>query len=204
LVIPESSNWRLAVFAGRRCFRSLLVSSNPDIVSQSNTAKRIMQPPERSSSDIQAELIRRHRAAALTVRALIALTVLLSLVAFLGRNHFRHEENETLDRVLRITILVFGLGSVVLRRRTLSVTRLQDIAALNGLSGLLSTLASTTVQVALLGAAMAIFGFIATVMTGNEFYSYGAGLVGFVVLIYCYPTRSSWTQIVQKLGPAAS
>ena len=85
-----------------------------------------------------------------------------------------------------------------------SKMRLQDITALKGVSGLLTTLASTTLQVALLGVAMAIFGFIATVMTGNEFYSYGAGLVGFVVLLYGYPTRSSWQQAVQKFGQSAS
>src|SRR5258706_2857017 len=162
-----------------------------------------MQPSERLSNDLQSELMRRHRAAALTVRAFLALTVLLSLSAFLARNHFRHEEYDSLDRALRITILIFGLGSVVLRRRKFSATHLQDIAAVKGVSGLLATLASTPLLVALLGAAMAIFGFLATVMTGNEFYSYGAGLVGFVVLLYCYPTRSSWQQAVQKFGQSA-
>ena len=163
-----------------------------------------MQPSEQFSSDIQAELIRRHRAAVLIVRAFLALTVLLSLSAFLTRNHLRHDDNESLDRALRITILICGIGSVVLRRRKFSAARLQNIAAVKGVSGLLATLASTTLQVALLGAALAIFGFIATVMTGNEFYSYGAGLVGFVVLLYCYPTRSSWQQAVQNFGQSAS
>jgi hypothetical protein len=45
---------------------------------------------------------------------------------------------------------------------------------------------------------MAIFGFVVTLMTGNEYYAYGAGLVGFVVLLYGYPTRTSWHQTVQK------
>ena len=159
-----------------------------------------MPSAEQSSSDIQTELIRRQRAAALTVGGLLALTVMLSLLAFLTRNHFRHQDNDPLDRALRITILIFGIGSVVVRRKMFSPARLQDIAALKGVSGLLATLASTTLVVALLGAAMATFGFIATVMTGNEFYSYGACLVGFVVLLYCYPTRSSWQQVVRKFG----
>jgi len=163
-----------------------------------------MQLSEGKSNDPQAELMRRHRAAALTVRAFLALTVVLSLSAYLARNHFRHEDNDSLDRTLRITILIFGIGSVVLRRLKLSATHLQDTAALKGVSGLLATLASTTLQVALLGAALAIFGFFAFVITGNEFYSYGAGLVGFVVLLYCYPTRSSWQQAVQKFGPSSS
>jgi len=160
-----------------------------------------MQPAERLSSDSEPELNRRHWAAAFTVRALIALTLVLSAVAFLGRNRFHHEDNDVLDRALRVTILIFGLGSVVLRRTKFSATRLQDITALRGASGLLATLARTTLQVALLGGAISLFGFIATVMTGNEFYSYGAGLVGFVVLLYCYPTRYSWQQTLQKFAP---
>ncbi len=78
--------------------------------------------------------------------------------------------------------------------------RLQDIAALRGISGLLGTLQRTTLQVALLGVLIAVFGFSATLMTGNDFYSYGAGLVGLVVLLYCYPTRTSWQQAVTKFG----
>src|SRR5207244_2672207 len=122
---------------------------------------------------------------------------------FIGRNRFRHQDNPSLDIAVRITILIFGLGSVVLRRTRFSAMRLQDIAALQGISGLLRTLVRTTLQVALLGATMVVFGFIATVMTGNDFYTYGAGLVGFVVLLYCYPTRASWQRAIQKFGPEA-
>ena len=136
----------------------------------------------------------------LIIRALLALTVALSAGAFLGRSHFRQQDNPSLDMALRITILIFGLGSVVLRRTRFSAMRLQDIAALRGISGLLVTLQTTTLQVALLGAVVAMFGFAATLMTGNDFYSYGAGLVGLVVLLYCYPTRTSWQQAVAKFG----
>jgi hypothetical protein len=162
-----------------------------------------MTGPIRSTSEIQAELTSRHRTAALTVRALLTLTVLLSVVAFLGRNRFRQDENDSLDKALRITILICGIGAVSLRRRKFSAVRLHDIAASKGVAGLLATLTSTTLLVAALGMVLAVFGFVVTVMTGNEFYSYGAGLVGFVVLLYGYPTRSSWQQIVLKLGPTA-
>ena len=159
-----------------------------------------MQSSEQLSSDTQAELIRRHKATALTVRALLVLILLLSLVAFIAHDHFWHDDTQHVEGALKITILIFGLGSVVLRRTMFSATRLQDVTALKGVSGLISTLASTTLLVALLGAAMAIFGFIAAVMTGNDFYSYGAGLVGFVVLLHSYPTRYSWQRAVQKFG----
>ena len=153
-----------------------------------------------TENNVQAELLRRHRSTVLLVRVLLALAIGLSLAAFLGRGRIQQRENPTLDIALRITILIFGLGSVVLRRTRFSSMRLQDITALNGVSGLLKTLQSTTIQVAVLGAAVAIFGFVATLMTGNDFYAYGAGLVGVVVLLYCYPTQTSWQQAVAKFS----
>jgi hypothetical protein len=159
---------------------------------------------EQLSTNYQPELRRRHHTAAMTVRGLLALTVALSLAAFLGRNRFSQHDNAPLDMAVRITILICGLGSVVLRRTRFSAMRLQDIAAVRGISGLLATLERTTIQVALLGAAVALFGFIATLMTGNDFYGYGAGLVGLVVLLYCYPTLKSWQQTVAKFGTAAT
>lgn len=161
-----------------------------------------MQRPERESIDTQAELIRRHKATALTVRALLVLILLLSVLAFIGRNHFWREDTQHFEGALKITILIFGLGSVVLRRTMFSTTRLQDVVALRGVSGLLSTLTATTLLVACLGAATAVFGFVATVITGNDFYSYGAGLVGLVVLLHSYPTRSAWQRAVRKFRPS--
>lgn len=155
---------------------------------------------EQQPNPIQAELSRRHRSAVLLVRGLLALVVALVLAAVLGRSHFRQQENTGLDIAVRVTILIFGLGSVVLRRTRFSQMRLTDITALRGVSGLLETLQKTTMQVAILGAVIAVFGFVATVMTGNDFYVYGAGLVSAVVLIYCYPTRNSWQQAVRKFG----
>ena len=146
----------------------------------------------------QAELERRHRSTVLLVRVLLALTVALVLAAFLARGRISQRENPGLDIAVRVTILIFGLGSVALRRTRFSTMRLQDITALRGASGLLETLQNTTMQVAALGGVIAVFGFVATLMTGNDFYAYGAGLVGVVVLLYCYPTKFSWLRTVEK------
>jgi len=155
-------------------------------------------------SNFQPELLRRHRTTVLIVRVLLALTVALSLAAFLTRGRLRQEENQSLDIAVRVTILIFGLGSVALRRTRFSAMRLQDITALAGVSGLLATLQKTTLQVAVLAAVIAVFGFITTLLTGNDFYAYGAGLVGVVVLLYCYPTKTAWQQAVARFGAAAN
>src|SRR5215831_12028692 len=72
------------------------------------------------SNNYQPELLRRHRSTVMLIRVLLALTIALSVAAFLGRSRFRQQENPALDIAVRITILVFGLGSVVLRRTRFS------------------------------------------------------------------------------------
>ena len=99
---------------------------------------------------------------------------------------------------VRIVILILGLGAVVWRRTKFQPMRLQDIAGLAGVSGLIKTLEKTTIQIALLGASIAVIGFIATLLTGNERYSYWAGAIAVVVFIYSYPTKSSWLRTIYR------
>lgn len=155
---------------------------------------------------IETELVRRHKATAVTVAGLLIASILLALVAFLSKSFLRQQHDPNLDIALRITILVFGLGSIVLRRTRFSTMRLKDVGGLSGPSGLLRTLEKTTLQVALLGAAIAAMGFIATLLTGNVFYSYGATLVAVAVLLYCFPTLSSWRRTLLQFAeiPAES
>ena len=147
------------------------------------------------------ELERRHKATVTMVQVLLIVTLLLSAVAFLISKSLPPRNNPSLDIAVRITILIFGLGAMALRRTKFSTMRLQDIGALKGAIGLLITLQRTTVQVAALGAIIAVVGFIATFLTGNAFYSYGAGLVALAVLLYCYPVRTSWEKAIKRFAP---
>ncbi len=156
------------------------------------------------TESIESELLRRHKATATTVVGLMAVTILLSFVAYISKGFLRQQHNPSLDIALRITILIFGLGSVALRRTRFATMRLQDIGALAGASGLLRTLEKTTIQVALIGAAISTMGFIATLLTGNAFYTYGATLVAVFVLLYCFPTRSSWRRTLQQFAQDSS
>jgi hypothetical protein len=99
----------------------------------------------------------------------------------------------------RIGVPILGLGAVVWRRTKFSAIRLQDILALRGINGLLATLQRTTVQVALMGGAIAIMGFIVTMLTGLFFYMLGAGIIALAVLLYCYPRRSAWESVVRGI-----
>jgi membrane protein YdbS with pleckstrin-like domain len=151
-----------------------------------------------TSPEAQSELARRHKAAATTVLGLLVATILLSVLAFLAKPYFTERPNVVLDMAVRIVILIFGLGAVVWRRTKFQTMRLQDITGLAGVSGLLRTLEITTIQLALLGAAIATIGFIATLMTGNERYTYWAGAIAVIVFIYCYPTKQSWLRALYR------
>ena len=152
-----------------------------------------------TSPDAQAELARKHKAASTTVAGLIVATVLLSIVAFVYRPYFElRPPNLSLDMAARILILMLGLGAIVWRRTKFSAMRLQDIAGLQGVSGLIRTLERTTIQIAILAESIATVGFIVTLITGNELYTYWSGAIALVVLVYCYPTKSSWLRTIYR------
>jgi membrane protein YdbS with pleckstrin-like domain len=153
-----------------------------------------------TSPEAQAELARRHKAAATTVLGLIVATVLLSVVAFLSRPYLTPQDSANINMAVRIVILFLGIGAVVWRRTKFQPMRLQDIFGLAGVSGLLKTLERTTIQLAVLGAAIASIGFVATLVTGNEWYTYLASAVAVLVFVYCYPTKSSWLRTLYRIS----
>ncbi|HEY6802672.1 MAG TPA: hypothetical protein VI306_03745 [Pyrinomonadaceae bacterium] len=154
------------------------------------------------NSEIQSEIARRQKASARTVIALMIAAVLLSVIAFLGRNYFNQRLSFGMDMTVRITILVFGLGAIALRRTKFNAIRLQDIGGLQGTSGLLKALEQTTLQLAILGALIVVVGFVGTVLMGNEFYTYVGALISIVVLLYSYPTKSSWIRTILRFAPS--
>ena len=153
-----------------------------------------------TSESIKDELIRRHRTAAAVVGAFLGLTVaLMGLAFFSAETLYRPGFDPSLAMGLWIAILIFGLGSFVLRRTRLQRMRLQDIAALRGLSGLLASLQATTLQIAFIGGAIALMGFVVTIMTGNKFDMLRAGGVALIVLLSAFPQRTAWQNLVRSI-----
>lgn len=153
----------------------------------------------KEQESIGGELARRHRTAATVVGAFLGLTVALVGIAYFSAESLYRPGDPSLAMALWISILIFGLGSFVLRRARFQAMRLQDIAALRGLSGLLASLQSTTIQIAFIGGAIALMGFIVTMMTGNYGDMLRAGGVAAIVLISAYPQRSAWQRLVKAV-----
>lgn len=145
----------------------------------------------------QDELTRRHRAAVIVVAAAASSTLLLMLLAVTGVFASTPHRNPAVEGALRIAIVFFGLGAVALRRTKFSPMRLRDIASVRGMSGLLETLQKTTIYVAILGDAIALMGFIISLMTGNGMDMVWLGVIALAVLLYAYPRRAAWERVMQ-------
>jgi hypothetical protein len=147
------------------------------------------------------ELSHRLRTATIFIAGFLLLDILLLAVAYLAADRLFRPRDPSLSMALWIAILVFGLGAFVLRRTKFAAMRLKDIAALKGMSGLLKSLQDTTIQVACIGGAIGLMGFMLVILSGDWTYTLRAIGVSIIVLIYGYPFRSAWERVARELGP---
>jgi hypothetical protein len=155
-------------------------------------------------ADLNTELQRRHKSTATTVLSLLIAVVLLCVLAFVSQKFLTPKNSGSLDMIVNISIVIFGFGAIALRRTKFAKMRLQDIAALQGARGLIITLQKTTMIVALIGVAIALIGFVTTLVTADAWYTLKAGVVAAAVLLYGYPVRRSWEQAVRQFSPGDS
>jgi len=162
--------------------------------------RKTMATDTKTSPEVLTELASRHKFTTTTVLSLLIAVVLLCVVAVVSKKFLTPRINPSLDMAVRISILIFGLGAITWRRTKFSPMRLQDIGALKGASGLLATLQRTTIQVAIIGTAIGCIGFAGTLITASEYYTYVAGIVGAVVILYAYPVRRAWEGAVERFA----
>lgn len=167
------------------------------------------------AGEIRDELVRRHRAALRVVAGVFALSTLFLVVTVArwlssGGRTFKDLADETLGRVspehapdpvvlmtMWIVVAFLALGAIYFRRARFSPLRLQAVAGLRGAGGLLATLQKTTMQVALMGAAVAVIGFVSALLTGLAGDMLRAWLISAVVLAYAYPRLGAWRRVVE-------
>jgi hypothetical protein len=145
----------------------------------------------------QAELERRHSAAVHVVAAVALFTLLLMALGLTNVLAGAVPFNPTTANSLRFIIVFLGVGALFFRRTRFAAMRLQDIAALRGATGLLDTLQTTTVIVALIAAAVAALGFLISIMTQDGWDMLYMGVISIAVLLYAYPRRAAWESVVR-------
>ena len=133
----------------------------------------------------------------------LALNLVLLGIAYFAVDRIIRPADPKIAMGLWIVILVCGLGVFALRRTRFAAMRLKDIAAVKGTSAMLRTLQGTTIQVAAIAGAIALMGFIITIITGDWTSMLRAGGVSVIVLLYCYPFRNAWNRAVNELAPPA-
>jgi hypothetical protein len=146
-----------------------------------------------------SSLNRRYRTAAATINAFIVVTIVLTVAGYFGRAVLFRPGDLLTVALLRIAILIFAIGAVVLRRTKFQAMRLQDIAALYGIEGLLKTLEGTTVQVGIIALAIVLMGFAGTVLSSDYWQVVTAGVVALVLLVYCYPRKRAWERVIEGI-----
>jgi len=149
---------------------------------------------------MQGELERRHSAAVRVVKTVAVFTLLLIVLALTGVLAGAVPFNPAAANSLRFVIVFLGVGAIVFRRTRFSAMRLQDIAALRGTTGLLETLQTTTVIVALIGGVISLLGFLISVMTAAGTDMLYLSVIAVAVLLYCYPRRAAWESVVRALA----
>lgn len=154
---------------------------------------------EAASPENFAELERRYRTTTIVVAAQILLAVVLIIVSlFISPNAENTISGETL-RTLWIILIFIAVGTFILRRMFFRWDRLRDIALLKGIKGLLRTLQSNAIILAVLAELVVLVGFVISFLSGERFDTLRAGIVALVLLAINFPRKSVWEKIVTNL-----
>jgi hypothetical protein len=149
--------------------------------------------------DMQTELNSRFRTAAAAIGAAIGLAIGLTAFGYLRGESLYRPGSPRLPLALWVVILVCGLGAFVYRRFMFAGDRLRDIGVLRGTSGLLRSLQSTTLQLALIGVLVALVGFVIMIASGNKFDMVRAGAIAVIVMLYSFPQKSAWQRVANAV-----
>ncbi len=147
----------------------------------------------------QSEFLRRHRATQIVVFGILASVGVLLIASLVATRFFTPTAfDPTLMLALRVGIAVFAVGVIIFRRVRMQPARLRDIHGVEGMSNLLASLQTTTIILAVICEAIAVMGFVATILTGDTFNALFACGVAIVLLVfYVFPRRAVWQRIVE-------
>lgn len=152
------------------------------------------------SAETKTELEKRYRTAAFLVFGLIATLLILVVSAFfLVNSEVERQIADNTIMTLRIGALFIALGTFIIRRLLYRWERLRDIVLLKGITGLIRTLATNAVLLAVMAEAVVIIGFVITFLTGDIFEMIRAAIIALVVFIINFPRKSIWKKIVANL-----
>ncbi|MGI8787554.1 MAG: hypothetical protein ACR2HG_07335 [Pyrinomonadaceae bacterium] len=154
---------------------------------------------EEISSGNRAELEKKYRATAIIIVSQIILAVVLTILALLIAPNSADSISQQTLTTLWVAMIFIAIGAFVLRRMFFRWDRLNDIALLGGVLGVLRTLQINAIILGALAEAIAIVGFVITILSGAKFETLRAAVVALIVFLINFPRKSVWEKIVESL-----
>jgi hypothetical protein len=145
------------------------------------------------------ELEKRYRTTAIIVLAEIFVVLFLIPATWLFVSKVDTNLSEQDFTTLWVAVLFIAVGSFIFRRMFFSWERLQNIAVLRGISGLLGTLQRNSIILSVFALLVAILGFVISVFSGNSSDILRAGAIALVVFLINFPRKKVWKTIVSNL-----
>ena len=95
-----------------------------------------------------------------------------------------------------VAALFLALGSIAVRRTQMRRLRLEVVAGLRGINGLINHFLKVTIVSAVLAEIIGMLAFVVVFFGGDQNDVIRLGIVGLVVALFAYPRRSAWQQAV--------
>jgi hypothetical protein len=154
-----------------------------------------------ASSDARARVAAAHRSAVIIVLAVAMSIVVYTVVGILveGPKGIAVPDQ---SRLMFIVIAVFlALGSIGLRRTQLSPSKLQSVAGLRGVEGLIKHFFIMTIILAALAEGIGILSILISRFGGTQLDVVTFSLVAGIILFSNFPRRAAWERAVAFFGP---
>ena len=152
------------------------------------------------SNENLAELNKRYRTTVFIVLGQIFVVLFLILAAWLFVTKIQINLSDPDFTTLWVAVLFIAIGSFIMRRLFFSWERLKNVGLLKGVSGVLGALQRNSIILSFFAVAVALFGFVITLFSGNSSDMLRAGAIALVVFLINFPRKKIWKSIVSNLG----
>ncbi|MEZ5425934.1 MAG: hypothetical protein R2747_06710 [Pyrinomonadaceae bacterium] len=129
----------------------------------------------------------------------IGLAVVLVLIGFFSPLNLEGSIPENALMPLRVGVIFIAIASIVVRRLLLRWDRLQTVALLKGVRGLLSSLQSNAIILGVMAEIVAVLGFLIAAVSGVRAEILTFGGAALILFFLNFPRKPIWEKIVAKL-----
>ena len=95
-----------------------------------------------------------------------------------------------------VAALFLALGSIAVRRTQMRRLRLEVVAGLRGINGLINHFLKVTIVSAVMAEVIGMLAFVVVFFGGDQMDVIRLGIVGLVVAVFAFPRRRAWQQTV--------